>query len=107
MLLAVTILCAPPVFARSLGIESSAVKATFSDTGEYRVRCNASGWILAGKLSDKPFAVTHGSGADSLGAWQEVAARTRGEIAAIRVYESTPVVLFRARTAQLVVHEEP
>jgi hypothetical protein len=86
MLLAVTVLCAPPVFARSLSIESSAVKATFSDTGEYRVRCLGSGWILAGKLSNKPSAVTHGSGADRLGAWQEVAARTRSEIAAIRVF---------------------
>jgi len=94
---AVTLLCAPLVFARSVGVESAVVKATFSDTGGYRVRCPGSGWILAGRLGDKPSAVTRKSGTDRLGAWQEVSARTRGEIAAIRVYENAPVVLFRDR----------
>ena len=93
--LAVAMSCAQPVFARSLAVASAVVKVTFSDTGEYRVHCLRTGWTLLGKLSEKPSAVTSSSGADRLGAWREVAARTGAEVAAIRVYENQPVVLFR------------
>src|SRR5690348_18070626 len=84
-----------PSFARTVAVENPVAKATFSDTGEYRVHCLGSRWILDGKLGDKPNAVTSRSGADRLGAWREVEARTRAEVAAIRVYASAPVVLFR------------
>jgi hypothetical protein len=99
-LFAAAMSCTPPVFARSLAVASPVVKATFSDTGEYQVYCLGSQWTLHGKLSDKPDAVTNRSGTDRLGAWREVDAGTRAEVAAIRVYENEPVVLFRdERTA--------
>jgi hypothetical protein len=59
------------------------------------VYCLGARWTLNGRLGDKPSSVTRRSGEDRLGAWREVDARTRGEVAAIRVYESEPVVLFR------------
>jgi hypothetical protein len=92
---AVAMLCTAPSFAGSLAVQDRVVKASFSGTGEYRVRCLASGWTLEGKLDDKPASVTRGSGSDGLGAWQEVRARTRAEVASIRVYANEPVVLFR------------
>jgi hypothetical protein len=92
---AVALSRAPLSFAHALAVEGRAAKATFSDTGEYRVHCLGAGWILVGTLSDKPEAVSRTSGIDRLGAWREVQARTRAEIAAIRVYENEPVVLFR------------
>ena len=92
--------CTPPAFGRALAVASPVAKATFSDTGDYQVHCLGSQWTLRGKLDDKPDAVTSSSGADRLGAWREVTARTRAEVAAIRVYEHAPVVLFRdERTA--------
>src|SRR5215469_10810597 len=92
--------CAPPSFAHPLAVAGSTVKATFDDTGEYQVHCLRTGWVLVGKLGDKPNTVTGRSGADRLGAWREVEARTGAEVATIRVYEKTPVVLFRdERTA--------
>ena len=84
-----------PALARSLAVDSPAAKVTFSEAGDYRVACLETGWVLHGTLSDKPSAVTGRSGADRLGAWREVEARTHGEVAAIRVYENEPVVLFR------------
>ena len=88
---------APQSFAGSRAVESSVVQASFSDSGEYRIACLETRWSLQGKLRDKPDAVTGRTGADRLGAWREVAARSRGEIATIRVYESEPVVLFREK----------
>jgi hypothetical protein len=95
--LAAAMCCTPPLFAHSLAVEGPGVTATFTDAGEYRVYCPETGWSLPGKLGDKPETVTSRSGADRLGAWQEVEARTRAEVAAIRVYENEPVVLFRER----------
>ena len=95
--LAAPLLLSPPLHANPLGVENSAVKATFSDTGEYGVRDTETGWTLAGKLRDRPDSVTRRSGEDRLGAWRELEARTRSEIATIRVYEREPVVLFRDR----------
>jgi hypothetical protein len=92
---AMAMFCTPPLFARSLAVASHVVKATFSDTGEYRVYCLETRWSLYGKLGEKPDAVTSRWGMDSLGLWREVAARTRTDVAAIRVYENEPVVLFR------------
>ena len=95
LLLAVAMLCIPPAFARSLVVASPVVTAAFSDSGEYQVHCLGSQWALRGKLRGKPDAVTISSGADRLGAWREVDARTGAGVAAIRVYENEPVVLFR------------
>ncbi len=95
--LAAALCCASPAFARSLSVESPAVTATFSDTGEYGVRDAETGWTLSGKLGDRPASVTRKSGEDRLGAWREIDARTPGGIASIRVYEHEPVVLFRDR----------
>ena len=92
---AVAVFYAPPSFARSSSVANSVVEATFSATGEYRVYCPGTRWTLHGKLDAKPDAVTTRSGADELGAWKEVAARTGAEVAAIRVYEDDPVVVFR------------
>jgi hypothetical protein len=95
-----TTFCTLPSFARSISVENSAVKVTFSDTGEYGVRDAATGWTLLGKLGDQPRSVSRRSGADSLGAWREIDARTRSESAAVRVYEGEPVVLFRDQRIQ-------
>jgi hypothetical protein len=92
---AASILLSPPSYSSPRSVENFAVKATFSDTGEYGVRDTATGWTLAGKLDERPGSVTATSGKDRLGAWREVDARTAGEVAAIRVYERKPVVLFR------------
>lgn len=92
--------CAAPAFARSITIENPVARITFSDTGEYRVHCLGTHWSLQGMLGEKPDAVTSSSGADRLGVWREVAARTRSEVAAIRVYERQPVVLFHDRRLQ-------
>ncbi|HEV2271584.1 MAG TPA: hypothetical protein VGR92_19205 [Steroidobacteraceae bacterium] len=93
--LAVAVVYTQPSLARSLAVASPVAEATFSDTGEYRVHCSGTGWTLRGKLSHGPDAVTSRSGADKLGAWKEVEARAGTEVAAIRVYENEPVVLFR------------
>ncbi|HTX06426.1 MAG TPA: hypothetical protein VMD06_11420 [Steroidobacteraceae bacterium] len=85
---------AAPAFARALAVESPIVKATFDGSGAYEVRCRDSRCSLAGKLSEKPALITRSSGADELGPWREVDARTDLEQAAIRVYESHPIVLF-------------
>jgi hypothetical protein len=87
--------CAPPAFARSLAVASSVVQATFDGTGAYRVRCRNTRWSVEGKLGEKPNLITRRSGADRLGRWREVDARTGVEVAAIRVYEHHPIVLFR------------
>jgi hypothetical protein len=93
--LAAAMCCIPPVLARSLAVEGPGVTAAFTEAGEYRVFCAQTGWSLLGKLGDKPAVVRSRSGADGIGAWREVQARTRVEVAAIRVYENEPVVLFR------------
>ena len=62
--------------------------------------CPGTRWTLHGKLDAKPDVVTTRSGEDVLGAWKEVAARTGAEVAAIRVYENEPVVLFRDERTQ-------
>lgn len=86
---------AAPAFARSLTVGNPVAKVSFSDTGEYAVYCRGARWRLLGKLGDRPDSVTGRSGAGRLGAWREVEARTHAEVAAIRVYENEPVVLFR------------
>jgi len=96
--LAVTVFCTSPSLARTLTVESPAAKAAFSDSGDYRVDCRETRWVLQGALSGKPYAVTSRSGADRLGEWREVEARTPGEVTAIRVYEDEPVVLFCSST---------
>ena len=92
---AVAMLGASPAFARALAVESPVVKAAFDDSGTYRIRCRHTRWSLNGRLSEKPTRITRRSGADRLGPWREVDARTGLEVAAIRVYESHPVVVFR------------
>jgi hypothetical protein len=96
-ILVVAALRTPLSFARSLTVAGPTVKAAFSDSGEYRVDCPERGWVMQGSLSERPDALTSRSGVDRLGAWREVQARTRSEVAAIRVYENEPVVLFRDR----------
>lgn len=96
---AAAMLSAAPSFARAITIENPVAKVTFSDTGEYAVHCLGR-WSLHGTLGDGPGAVTSRSGTDGLGAWREVQARTPAEVAAIRVYEKEPVVLFRDRRIQ-------
>ncbi|MGH8317724.1 MAG: hypothetical protein ACREUL_07060 [Steroidobacteraceae bacterium] len=93
--LTVALVCAPPAFAHSLTVASSVVQAGFDDTGAYRVRCINTRWSLQGKLGERPSLITRRSGADELGRWREVDARTGVEVAAIRVYENQAVVLFR------------
>jgi hypothetical protein len=92
---AMLMLCASPAFARAVTVENSLLKAAFDDTGAYQVRGRESGWSLVGKLGERPKRITSRSGADELGPWREVAARTGLEVAAIRVYENHPVVIFR------------
>lgn len=89
--------CVPPSFAHPLAVASPVASVSFSDTGEYRVHCLGTRWTLEGKLGDKPGTIKSRSGSDRLGAWREVEARTRVEIAAIRVYENEPVVPMPAR----------
>ncbi|MGH8289886.1 MAG: hypothetical protein ACREV7_12825 [Steroidobacteraceae bacterium] len=94
-LIVAAVLGASPAFARALTVESPRVKVAFDDTGAYQVHCRNTRWSLDGKLSEKPTLITRRSGADQLGSWREVDAQTGFEVAAIRVYESRPVVLFR------------
>ena len=89
------VLSAAPAFASSLAVASPVVKVTFDGRGEYEVRCLGASWNLRGRLGDEPKSLTSKAGADGLGAWREVEARTGAEVAAIRVYEREPVVLFR------------
>lgn len=93
--LAAPLLFSQPANASDVSVENTAVTAAFSAKGEYEVRDTGTGWTLAGKLGERPESVTRSSGEDRLGAWRELDARTRSGIAAIRVYESEPVVLFR------------
>lgn len=93
--LVLSMVCVPPACARRLAVESPVVEATFDDTGAYRIRRRHSRWFLDGKLGDKSALITRRSGTDELGAWREVEAKTDLEVAAIRVYELHPVVLFR------------
>jgi hypothetical protein len=89
-----------PAFAHATAVTSPIVEARFDDSGAYQVRARGTHWSLVGRLSDKPHAITRSSGADALGPWREIAARTELEIAAIRVYEHRPVVLFRDQRIQ-------
>ncbi|MDE2447806.1 MAG: hypothetical protein KGO22_02475 [Gammaproteobacteria bacterium] len=93
--LALAVLCTPPSFARSLAVASPVVNVTFDGTGVYEVHSLGARWNLRGQLGDEPKSLTSTSGTDRLGAWREVEARTGAEVAAIRVYEKEPVVLFR------------
>jgi hypothetical protein len=89
------VFCTASAFARALSIENAVARVTFLDGGEYRVYSSDAHWVLDGELSERPTSMTSRSGADALGAWQEVDARTGTGIAAIRVYRDAPVVLFR------------
>ena len=89
------VFCTTPAFARTLSVENGVARATFVDGGEYRLYSLDAQWVLDGELSERPTSMTSRSGADALGAWQEVDARTGTEIAAMRVYRDEPVVLFR------------
>jgi hypothetical protein len=91
---------APSAGARSLAVASPVAQVSFDDTGAYRVRCRHSPWLLEGKLGARPDSLDSRSGADRLGAWREVRARTGVEVAVIRVYENQPVVLFREERLQ-------
>lgn len=93
--LILSMVCVPPAFARRLAVESPVVQATFDDTGAYQIRDRRTRWSLEGRLSDRSALITRRSGTDELGAWREVEAKTDLEIAAIRVYELHPLVLFR------------
>lgn len=97
---AAAVLYVSPSFARSLAVTSPVVEATFSDTGEYRVYCLGTRWTLHGELGGRPDALTSRRGVDRLGAWREVEARSGAGVAAIRVYENVPVVLFRDERAR-------
>jgi hypothetical protein len=88
-------LASSPQLARAATVTSPTVEAGFNEAGVYQVRCRATHWSLLGKLTGKPSSITRSAGADGLGPWREVAARTDLEIAAIRVYEHRPVVVFR------------
>ncbi|MFZ0662999.1 MAG: hypothetical protein WAM66_09930 [Acidobacteriaceae bacterium] len=96
MILAVAAtLCALPAFARSVAIKNNTVAVTFRSDGTYLVRARGTGWVLTGSLEEKPDSLTRKSGTDGLGAWREVDVRTRTQVAAIRVYADSPVILFR------------
>jgi hypothetical protein len=88
---------APPAFAQARAVDNRVASAEFRDSGGYRVRCRDTGWTLAGKLEEPPDAIDVRSGIDKLGPWKEVSARTRAEVATIRVYDHEPVVLFEER----------
>lgn len=81
--------------AQVVRVENSVAQAAFLPSGAYQVRCRDRRWVLDGKLGEKPTSIRRRSGTDALGAWQEVDARTKSEVAEIRVYEDAPVVLFR------------
>ena len=84
-----------PAAAQTVRVENSVVRVALMPSGEYQIRCRETRWTLSGKLNGEPEAITRKSGTDRLGAWQEVDARTKTQVAAIRVYADKPVVLFR------------
>jgi hypothetical protein len=84
-----------PALARTVTVESRVARAAFMPGGEYQVRCRETKWVLDGKLNEKPVSIHRRRGTDALGAWQEVDARTKAQVAEIRVYTDAPVVLFR------------
>jgi hypothetical protein len=86
-----------PAFARSSSVSNGVVQVGFNKLGEYQVSVKGTKWVLDGKLDAKPESITRKHGVDSLGAWQEVDAKTDTQVAGIRVYENAPVVLFRDR----------
>lgn len=90
-----TVLASCPGVARAATVTSPTVEAGFDDAGVYQVRSRATHWSLLGQLTGRPSSITRSSGADVLGPWHEVDAKTDLEIAAIRIYEHRPVVLFR------------
>jgi hypothetical protein len=94
------VLCGAGVLAaaaQAVKVENSAAQASFVRSGEYQVKSREAHWVLVGKLGAKPESIRRRSGSDGLGAWQEVDARTKAEVAGIRVYEDAPVVLFREK----------
>jgi hypothetical protein len=93
--LLLAMLAASTGLARAATVTSPTVEAGFDEAGVYQVRSRASHWLLLGKLTGKPSSIARSSGADVLGPWREVEAKTDLEIAAIRVYEHRPVVVFR------------
>ncbi len=88
---------ATPAAAQAVKVENSVVRAEFLPSGEYQVRSREAHWVLDGKLGVKPGSIRRRSGSDGMGAWQEVDARTKAEVAGIRVYTDAPVVLFRMK----------
>ena len=94
---ALLMVCAMPAAAQAVKVENSAAQVSFARSGEYQVKSRETRWVLVGKLGAKPESIRRKSGSDGLGAWQEVDARTKAEVAAIRVYEDAPVVLFREK----------
>lgn len=87
--------CVMPAFARAVRVENTVAQVAFMSNGAYTIRCRETQWVLDGKLTEKPESIHRKSGTDRLGAWQEVDARTKTQVAAIRVYANEPVVMFR------------
>lgn len=84
-----------PAFSQTVRAENSVVRVAFMQDGGYQIRARGTRWTLNGKLNSKPESIKRKEGTDKLGAWEEVDARTAGQVAGIRVYEDAPVVLFR------------
>ena len=100
-------LAAPSARATPVTIEGA--RGTFADidaaAGRYRVRSAVLGWTFAGTLPAAAASVTRRTGADRLGAYQELAFRWRDGAAlaaSIRTYRERAAVLFRISTQEPV-----
>lgn len=76
---------------------NQALEASLVSDGAYSVKFLSSGWVLEGKLPGAASKVTSTKGNDKLGSYHALMTTYRGgaRTAEIRVYNSSPIALFR------------
>ena len=85
-----------PLYAQDQTLHNASVDVSFSQTGAYSVRDNATHWELKGSLPGEVVGLRVTSGSDGLGAYRQINAvwNKGARTAAIRLYREHSLVLF-------------
>ena len=99
------LLAAPLATAAPFSVQGAAgLSATLdAGTGRYEIADASLGWVLAGRLADRPSEVTTDAGRDELGAYRELRFRWRAPgvlLGSIRTYLDSRVVVLSVTTTQ-------
>src|SRR5689334_8251666 len=87
-----------PAFGQLTVAGYNRVSATLDGGGAWSLLLPGSGWKIGGAIGSAPYAATVNTGADILGAYQELAfaysLSASSRRASIRIYANRPVALF-------------